>query len=90
MPPACFLNAPTQKYPKGQLETSGFKTSCTLFCVVNLLPFAARSRRTAVIAAYDELTFVLRRCRSCGATVEPKVLFGVGMSGSGTEAETIR
>ena len=43
----------------------------------------------AVIVPHDELTFLLRRCRSCGVTVEPKALFGVGISGSGAVAETV-
>ena len=44
---------------------------------------AARSQNTAIVVAYDESTFFLRRCRSCSATVDTEALFGVGISGSG-------
>ena len=48
-----------------------------------------RSRNMAVVVPYDELTSLLRRCRSCAATVEQKALFGVGISGSGAVAVTV-
>ena len=54
-----------------------------------LIPFAARSQNMVIIAMYDELTSLLHRCRSCGATVEDEALFDVGISGSGAGAETI-
>ena len=51
-----------------------------------LIPFAARSQNMVIIAMYVELTSLLHRCRSCGATVEDEALFGVGLSGSGVGA----
>ena len=56
---------------------------------LNLVHITTRSQKTVDIETYDELTSLLRRCRSCAATVEPKALFGVGISGSGAVAETI-
>ena len=56
----------------------------------DLMSVAARSQNTAIVVAYDESTFFLRRCRSCSATVDTEALFGVGISGSGAVAETIR
>ena len=55
----------------------------------DLMSVAARSQNTAIVVAYDESTFFLRRCRSCDATVEDKMLFVIGISG-GAGAETIR
>ena len=55
----------------------------------NLQPFTTRSQNRFHVVSYDELTSLLRRCRSCVATVEPKALFGVGISGSGAVAETV-
>ena len=54
-----------------------------------MLPFTARSQNPFIIGAYDALIPFLRRCRSCGATVDTEALFGVGISGSGAGAETI-
>ena len=54
-----------------------------------LFPFPSRSRNMAFFVPYDELTSLLRRCRSCGGTVEQKASFGVGISGSGADAETV-
>ena len=55
----------------------------------NLQFFTARSQNIAHVVPYDELTSLLRRCRSCAATVEVEALFGVGISGSGAVAETV-
>ena len=52
--------------------------------------FTTRSQDMVIIAMYDELTSVLRRCRSYVTTVEGDALFGVGISGSGADDETIR
>ena len=57
--------------------------------VANLWSYTSRSKNTVDFVSGDESTFFLRRCRSCGATVDAKALFGVGISGSGAEAETI-
>ena len=56
----------------------------------DLMSVAARSQNTAIVVAYDESTFFLRRCRSCSATVDTEALFGVDISGSGAGAEPIR
>ena len=53
----------------------------------DLMSVAARSQNTAIVVAYDESTFFLRRCRSCDATVNTEALFGAGISGSGAGAE---
>ena len=60
MPPACFLNAPTQK----DNQKPRFLDFLHAVPFTNLTPYTTRSQKIAVIAAYDELTFVLRRCRS--------------------------
>ena len=60
-----------------------------LWQYANLQLFTARSQNAVVVVPYDELTSLLRRCRSCAATVEPKVLFDVGLSGIGAVAETV-
>ena len=49
----------------------------------DLILYTARSLNTVDFVSCDELTFFLRRCRSCGATVDTEALFGVGISGSG-------
>ena len=51
--------------------------------------YTTRLQNRFHIVPYDELTSLLRRCRSCGATVEPKALFGEPVSGSGAVAETV-
>ena len=67
-----------------------FKNPPALSSVKNLRPFTARSQKMFDSASYDELPFFLRRCRSCNATVEPKRVFVMGISGSGAGVETIR
>ena len=47
----------------------------------NVIPDTTRSREMVMIVACDVLTFVLRRCRSCVATVEIKLLFAAGHIG---------
>ena len=47
------------------------------------------SQNTVVIAAYDESSVPLASLPLTFSTVDTKALFGVGISGSGTEAETI-
>ena len=56
-----------------------FKNPRMLCSVYNLVPCTARSQNTVDFVAYDVLTFALRRCRSCGATVERKALYGGAM-----------
>ena len=51
--------------------------------------YTTRLQNRFHIVPYDELTSLLRRCRSCGGTVEQRALFGVGISGSGAVAETV-
>jgi len=66
-----------------------FKDPRTLYLIFNLVAFPSRSQNMSVIVLYDASTFFLRRCRSCGTAVDTEALFGVGISGSGTGAETI-
>ena len=76
------------KVGKNAIQTCGLKIR-PRYTFQILMPFPTRSQNIAVIVPYDELTSLLRRCRSCAATVEPKALFGVGISGSGAVAETV-
>ena len=75
------------KVGKNAIQTCGLKIRPRYGFLI-LIPSTTRSQNMAVVVPYDELTFLLRRCRSCAATVEPKALFGVGISGSGAVAET--
>ena len=54
--------------------------------LANLRLYTTRSQNTVDFVVYDELTFVLHRCRSCVATGELIGLFGIGISGSGVGA----
>ena len=76
------------KVPKNAIQTCGLKIRPRYGFLV-LIPCTTRLRYMAVVVPYDELTFLLRRCRSCGGTVEAESLFGVGISGSGAVAETV-
>ena len=76
------------KVGKNAIQTCGLKIR-PRYGFLFVIPYTTRSHNTTVVEPYDELTFFLRRCRSCGATVEPKALFGVGISGSGAVAETV-
>ena len=66
-----------------------FKNPRTLYIYLDLMSVTSRSQDMFDFVSCDELTFVLRRCRSCVATVDTEALFGVGISGSGVGAETI-
>ena len=87
--PTAHLSQQLEKWAKEPEETKGFFTSFRAILSSHLIPFSTRSRNTVVVVPYDELTFLLRRCRSCAATVEPKALFGEPVSGSGAVAETV-
>ncbi len=76
------------KVPKNAIQTCGLKIRPRYTFLVLIL-YTTRSHDPAVVVPYDELTFLLRRCRSCAATVEAEALFGVGISGSGAVAETV-
>ena len=76
------------KVGKNAIQTCGLKIR-PRYGFLFVIPYTTRSHNTTVVEPYDELTFFLRRCRSCAATVEPKALFGVGISGSGAGAETV-
>ena len=76
------------KVGKNAIQTCGLKIR-PRYTFLILIPCTARSHDPAVVVSYDELTFLLRRCRSCAATVEAEALFGVGISGSGAVAETV-
>ena len=76
------------KVGKNAIQTCGLKIR-PRYTFLILIPCAARSQNMAVVVPYDELTSLLRRCRSCAATVEPKALYDVGISGSGAVAETV-
>ena len=87
--PTAHFSQQLEKWAKEPEETKGFFTSLRAILSSHLIPYTTRSRNMAVVVPYDELTSLLRRCRSCGATVGPKALFGVGISGSGAVAETV-
>ena len=76
------------KVGKNAIQTCGLKIRPRYGFLI-LIPCTTRLQYMVGIEPYDELAFFLRRCRSCGATVEPKALFGVGISGSGAVAETV-
>ena len=76
------------KVGKNAIQTCGLKIR-PRYTFLILIPCTTRSRYMAVVVPYDELTSLLRRCRSCAATVEAEALFGVGISGSGAVAETV-
>ena len=66
-----------------------FKNPHTLFRVADLWPFTTRSRGIFDFAAYDVSTVPLAPLPLTFSTVESEALFGVGISGSGADAETI-
>ena len=76
------------KVGKNAIQTCGLKIR-PRYTLLILIPCTTRSQNIVVIVLYDELTSLLRRCRSCGGTVEAEALFGVGISGSGAVAETV-
>ena len=76
------------KVGKNAIQTCGLKIRPRYGFLV-LIPCTTRSQNMFRLAPYDELTSFLRRCRSCAATVEPKALFDVGISGSGAVAVTV-
>ena len=76
------------KVGKNAIQTCGLKIR-PRYALSILIPCTTRSQNPVVVAPYDELTSLLRRCRSCVATVEAEALFGVGISGSGAVAETV-
>ena len=76
------------KVGKNAIQTCGLKIRPRYGFLI-LIPCTTRSQNMFRIAPYDELTSLLRRCRSCAATVEAEALFGVGISGSGAVAETV-
>ena len=76
------------KVGKNAIQTCGLKIR-PRYGFLLLTTCTTRSHDPAVVVPYDELTSLLRRCRSCGATVEQKALFGVGISGSGAVAVTV-
>ena len=76
------------KVGKNAIQTCGLKIRPRYgFLVVT--PCTTRSQNRFHVVPYDELTSLLRRCRSCAATVEPKALFVEPVSGSGAVAETV-
>ena len=54
-----------------------------------MIPYTTCSQGTVVIGTYDESSVPLAPLPLTFSTVEPKALFGAGISGSGAEAETI-
>ena len=76
------------KVPKNAIQTCGLKIRPRYTFLIEI-SFPTRSQNRFRVVPYDELTSLLRRCRSCAATVEAKALFGVGISGSGAVAETV-
>ena len=55
----------------------------------NLIPYPKRSQNTVDIVTYDESSAPLAPLPLTFSTVEPKALFGVGISGSGAGAKAI-
>ena len=76
------------KVGKNAIQTCGLKIR-PRYALLILIACTTRSQNRVVVVPYDELTSLLRRCRSCGATVEAEALFGVGISGSGADAEIV-
>ena len=76
------------KVGKNAIQTCGLKIRPRYGFLIER-PFPTRSQNMSRVVPYDELTSLLRRCRSCAATVEAEALFGVGISGSGAVAETV-
>ena len=76
------------KVGKNAIQTCGLKIR-PRYGFLFVIPYTTRSHNTTVVEPYDELTSLLRRFRSCVATVEPKALFGAPVSGSGAVAETV-
>ena len=67
-----------------------FKNPPALSPVKNLRPFTARSRNMVIVVVVRRIDFPLAPLPLMLLTVEPKALFGAGISGSGDGAETIR
>ena len=76
------------KVGKNAIQTCGLKIR-PRFTFLILIPCTTRSRNITVVVPYDELTSLLRRFRSCAATVEAESLFVKPVSGSGAVAETV-
>ena len=76
------------KVPKNAIQTCGLKIRPRYGFLIEK-PCTTRLQNMSHVVPYDELTSLLRRCRSCAATVEAEALFGVGISGSGAVAETV-
>ena len=76
------------KVGKNAIQTCGLKIRPRYGFLIEK-PCTTRSRNKVVVVPYDELTFLLRRRRSCAATVEAKALFGEPVSGSGAVAESV-
>ena len=57
------------KVGKNAIQTCGLKIRPRYTFLIEI-SFPTRLRNMAVVVSYDELTFFLRRCRSCAATVE--------------------
>ena len=76
------------KVGKNAIQTCGLKIR-PRYTLLILIPCTTRSHDPAFVVPYDELASLLRRCRSCAATVEPKALFVESVSGSGAGAETV-
>ena len=88
-PTAPFLSIAKERGERTPAKTTFLHFLDALRQYANLQFFTARSQNIAHVVPYDELTSLLRRCRSCAATVEAEALFGVGISGSGAVAETV-
>jgi hypothetical protein len=53
------------------------------------MPYTTRSQNTVVVVTYDASSVPLAPLPLTFSTVDTEALFGVGISGSGAEAETI-
>ena len=90
LPPAApFLSTAKEMGERTPAKTTFLHFLDALWQYANLQLFPTRSQNPYVVVPYDELTSLLRRSRSCGATVEAEALFGAPVSGSGAVAETV-
>ena len=66
-----------------------FKNPRTLCLLQIVMPYTTRSQNTVVVVTYDASSVPLAPLPLTFSTVDTEALFGVGISGSGAEAETI-
>ena len=82
--------AAVPKVPKRTTRNRRFLDFLRAVYFADLLPYTTRSQNTVVIVTYDVSSALLAPLPLTLSTVEPTVLFVIGMSGSGAGAEAIR